>query len=117
MQNWAEILELALDVSSVILLTTLIAIINIGLKWLPSRNKMTFFLILFLTFKLISFSFFIINIDIAYRLYVILLPSILLIGPLMTGFTQSTLLMQRSNLLDKNQNATLRRILLIFYCR
>ncbi|NQZ22964.1 MAG: AraC family transcriptional regulator [Colwellia sp.] len=101
MTNWIDILVLALDLSSVILLITLIALINIGLKWLPSRNKMTFFLLLFLAFKLVAFSFFILSINIAFRLYVILLPSILLIGPLMTGFTQATLLMQRAALLDR----------------
>jgi AraC-like DNA-binding protein len=99
--NWANILVLALDFASVILLVTLITLINIGLKWLPSRNKMTLFLLLFLTFKLVAFSFFIFSTNVAYRLYVILLPSILLIGPLMTRFTQSTLLMQRGGLLDR----------------
>jgi len=101
MTNWIDFLELALDFSSVILLITLIALINIGLKWLPSRNKMTFFLLLFLTFKLVAFSFLIININISFRLYVVLLPSILLIGPLVTGFIQSTLRMQKESLLDK----------------
>jgi len=107
MTNWIDFLELALDLSSIILLITLIALINIGLKWLPSRNKMSFFLLLFLTFKLVAFSFLIININIAFRLYVVLLPTILLIGPLMTGFTQSTLRMQRESLFD-------RRTLLLF---
>jgi AraC-like DNA-binding protein len=101
MQDWAKIFELVLDFSSVILLITLIAIINLGLKWLPSRDKMTLFLLLFLTFKLIGFSFFIISTDIAYRLYVLFLPSILLIGPLMSRFTQSTLMMKKTTLLDK----------------
>jgi len=100
MPDWIQFFEVVLDFSSTIILMLLIILVNIGLSWLPSKNKISFFLILFLTFKLVAFSFTIFNIEFSYKLYVLLLPSILLIGPLMTRFTQSTLLMQKSPLFD-----------------
>jgi AraC-like DNA-binding protein len=100
MQDWVQFFEIVLDFSSTIILTLLIILVNIGLKWLPSKNKISFFLALFLTFKLVAFSFIIFNFELSYKIYILLLPSILLIGPLMTRFTQSTLLMQKSHLFD-----------------
>jgi len=102
MQNWVQFFEIVLDFSSTIILIMLVILVNIGLKWLPSKNKISFFLLLFLSFKLVGFSFVILGIEFGYKFYILLLPSILLIGPLMTRFTQSTLLMQKSPLFDSN---------------
>lgn len=100
MQNWLQFFEIVLDFSATIILMMLIVLVNIGLKWLPSKNKISFFLLLFLSFKLVAFSFVILGFEFGYKFYILLLPSILLIGPLMTRFTQSTLLMQKSPLFD-----------------
>ncbi|SFC58733.1 helix-turn-helix domain-containing protein [Pseudoalteromonas denitrificans] len=98
--NWSKVFTLALDFSSVILLVMLISLVNLGLKWLPARNKISLFLSLFLIVKLISFTFLFLDIETAFKLYACSLPIILLVGPLMTGFTQSSLLMQKKTLLD-----------------
>ncbi len=100
MQNLVEVFEFVLDFSSTIMLFMVITLVNIGLKWLPSVNKISLFLILFLAFKLVGFTFLLLEVEIAYKLYICILPGILLLGPLMTRFTRSTLLMQKDSLLD-----------------
>jgi len=94
-----ELFEVILDFSSTMLLVMLIFLVNMGLKWLPSKDKISFFLLLFLAFRLVTFAAGIFESELAYRFYILLLPSILIVGPLMTGFTQSSLLMKKTPLL------------------
>jgi len=100
MQSLIEVFEFILDFSSIIMLLMLISLVNIGLKWLPSLNKMNLFLILFLLVKLLNYTFLFLSVEIADKLSLCIVPCILLLGPLMTRFTHSTLLMQKTPLLD-----------------
>jgi|GEM_PF-1599031 len=100
MQDWLQIFEFALDVSATVFAFMLILLVNIGLKWLPARNQMTFFLSLFLIINLTTLSLAVFANEFFYRLYVLVLPGILLLGPLMTRFTRSTISMQSVPLLN-----------------
>lgn len=100
MQGLIESFDLVLDFSSIIMLIMLISLVNIGLKWLPSLNKMNLFLILFLLVKLLNYTFLFFNLEIADKLSLLIVPCVFLLGPLMTSFTHSTLLMQKTPLLD-----------------
>ncbi len=100
MQSLIEVFEFILDFSSIIMLLMLMSLVNISLKWLPSLNKMNFFLILFLLFKLLNFTDLFLSVEIGDKLSLSIVPTILLLGPLMTRFTRSTLLMQKTSLLD-----------------
>ena len=100
MQNWFEIFLFVFNFTSTIMLFMLIALVNIGLRWLPSRNKISLFLLLFLINNLVGFFSFFISRDLNFKIYVCTLPIVLLLGPLMTRFTESTLLMQKTSVLD-----------------
>ncbi|NQZ88969.1 MAG: AraC family transcriptional regulator [Colwellia sp.] len=100
MQNWFEIFLFVFNFTSTIMLVMLIALVNIGLRWLPSRNKISLFLLLFLINNLVGFFSFFISRDLNFKIYVCTLPIVLLLGPLMTRFTESTLLMQKTSVLD-----------------
>ena len=101
MQNWLQIFEFSLDVSSIIFAVLLIILINIGFKWLPSRNQINVFLSLFLLVNISALSVVVFEHELFYRLYVLILPCILLIGPLVTNFTKSTLSFERIPLIDR----------------
>ena len=100
MQNWLEIFVLVFDFTTTIMLIMLIALVNIGLRWLPSRNQISLFLLLFLALNLIGLFSYFLERELDFKLYICTLPIVLLLGPLMSRFTQSTLLMQRVSVLD-----------------
>jgi len=95
MANWLQIFEFALDVTATIFSLMLIILVNIGLKWLPARNQVVFFLSLFLLVNVTTLSLSVFSSELFYHLYILVLPCILLLGPLMTQFTQSTLAMKK----------------------
>lgn len=100
MENWLMFFELALDLTSIIMLALLLSVVHTSLKWLPSRRFMALFLALFLAVHSVTFMLAIFEHTFFYRLYVLVLPSILLVGPIMTRFTQSTLSMEPLTLVN-----------------
>lgn len=101
MPDWLQIVEFAFDVTTTILAVMLIFMINIGLKWLPARNQMTLFLGLFLLVNFVTMALGILGTSFTYQMYVLILPVILLVGPIMTRSTESTLTMRPHSWLSK----------------
>lgn len=101
MADWLQIFELALDVAATILSLMLIVLVNIGLKWLPARNQVVFFLSLFLLINITTLSLRVFSAELFYHLYILVLPCILLLGPLTTQFTLSILTMKKRPIADR----------------
>ncbi len=101
-QSWPQLIIALLDFSSLLMLLMLLALVSIGLNWLPSLDKIRLFLGLFFFIKTVLIYADAVDSSFAEYLYLFNLPLILLVGPVMTGFTRSTLAMQKTPLLDKS---------------
>jgi hypothetical protein len=95
-QSWLEFIIAALDFSSLLILLMLISLLNVGLKWLPSLNKVQFLLWLFFFVKAVLILTESVEHVFAEMLYLLNLPLILLLGPVITTFSRSALSMKKT---------------------
>ncbi len=101
MPDWFVFIELITGFSVVLLSVCFLLLINYALGWLPSKNFLVFLLVLAIALKCSLFGLKLFNSALSFGIFLITYPFILLLGPVMSGFTRSTLRMRKRPLMDK----------------
>ena len=107
MPDWFSFIELITGFSTILLSLCFLLLVNYVLDWLPSKNFLVILLSIGFALKTSLFGLELFNNTLSYEVFLLTFPLILLLGPVMSGFTQSTLRMEKRPVMDMKSSALL----------
>ncbi len=107
MPDWFSFIELITGFSAILLSLCFLLLVKYALGWLPSKNFLIVLLTIGVVVKSSLFGLELFNSTPSFVIFLIAYPLILLLGPVMSRFTRSTLRMERLPTLDKTTGALL----------
>ena len=100
MPDWFSFIELITGFTTVLLSVCFLLLVNYVLSWLPSKNFLVLILVIGIALKTSLFTLELFNNTPSLALFLLTFPLILLLGPALTRFTESTLRMERRPSID-----------------
>lgn len=107
MPDWISFIELITGFAAILLSFCFLLLVNYALDWLPSKYFLIMLLGVGVMLKVSLFGLELFNTPLSVAIFLITFPLILLLGPLMSGFTKSTLRMKKRTILDGSSRVLL----------
>jgi AraC-like DNA-binding protein len=101
MSDWFSFIELITGFTTILLSLCFLVLVNYVLTWLPSKNFLVLILAIGVILKTSLFARELFNNTLSFAFFLLTFPLILLIGPVLTRFTESTLRMERQRSFDR----------------
>ncbi len=101
MPDWFVFIEQITGFSVVLLSLCFLLLVNYALDWLPSKHFLVFLFALSIALKSSLFGLKLFNNGLSFGVFLVTYPFILLLGPVMSGFTRSTLQMRKQALMNR----------------
>ena len=102
MFDWAQVFQLTSSFSIIILCVLMLCLVNFSLFWLPSKNFLSAIFFINLLTSVSVFLAHLVDNSFTYLFYLLTVPIVLLLGPMLSRFTKATLLMEKLPLIDKS---------------